>query len=58
MTMNDNDPRSDPGAGADRAVNDTGRLAEYEAGTREPLDLLALATLWLVAVPRRTSGIT
>jgi len=32
-------------------VNGPGRLAEYEARTREPLDLLALATLWLVVVP-------
>src|SRR6185312_8498918 len=51
MTMNDNDPRSGPSAGADRAVNDPERLAEYEARTRDPLDLLALATLWLVVVP-------
>ena len=51
MTMNDNDPRSGQGAGPDRALNDLGRLAEYEARTREPLDLLALATLWLVVVP-------
>jgi voltage-gated potassium channel len=51
MTMNDNDRRPGPGAGAGPAVNDPGRLAEYEARTREPLDLLALATLWLVVVP-------
>jgi voltage-gated potassium channel len=51
MTMNDNDPRPGRGAGADRALNEPGRLAEYEARTREPLDLLALATLWLVVVP-------
>jgi voltage-gated potassium channel len=51
MTMNDNDRRSGRGADADRAVNDPGRLVEYEARTREPLDLLALATLWLVVVP-------
>jgi voltage-gated potassium channel len=49
--MNDNTRRSGRGADADRAVNDPGRLAEYEARTREPLDLLALATLWLVVVP-------
>ncbi len=49
--MNDNDHRSGRGADADRAVNNVGRLAEYEARTREPLDLLALATLWLVVVP-------
>jgi len=51
MTMNDNDRLPGRGADADRAVNDQGRLAEYEARTREPLDLLALATLWLVVVP-------
>jgi len=51
MTMTDNDHRPAPGADADRAVNDPGRLTEYEARTREPLDLLALATLWLVVVP-------
>ena len=56
MTMNDNRPRSGRGAGADRAVCDPGRLAEYEARTREPLDLLALATLWLVVVPPRDFG--
>jgi voltage-gated potassium channel len=38
MTMTDN---------ADRP----GRMAEYEARTRDPLDLLALSTLWLVVVP-------
>ena len=32
-------------------MSDNDRLAEYEASTREPLDLLALATLWLVVVP-------
>src|SRR6516225_5679419 len=51
MTMNDNDRRPGPGVEAGRAVNDPGRLAEYEARTRGPLDLLALATLWLVVVP-------
>ena len=51
MTMNDKDHLPGLGTGADRAVNDPGRLAEYEARTREPLDLLALATLWLVVVP-------
>ena len=51
MTMSDNDHRSDQGAEADRAVNDPNRRAQYEARTREPLDLLALATLWLVVVP-------
>jgi voltage-gated potassium channel len=56
MTMNDNDHRPGPGADADRAVNDPGRLAEYEARTRGPLDLLALATLWLVVVPPADFG--
>ena len=51
MTMNDKDHLPGPGAGADRAGNEPGRMAEYEARTREPLDLLALATLWLVVVP-------
>jgi voltage-gated potassium channel len=32
------------------------RLAEYEARTQEPLDLLALATLWLVVVPAGDYG--
>ncbi|HUK73244.1 MAG TPA: ion channel [Streptosporangiaceae bacterium] len=49
--MNDNNRLLGRGADADRAVNDPGRLAKYEARTREPLDLLALATLWLVVVP-------
>jgi voltage-gated potassium channel len=51
MTMNDNDHLSGRGADAAHTVNDPGRLAEYEDRTREPLDLLALATLWLVVVP-------
>jgi voltage-gated potassium channel len=51
MTMNDNDRLPGPGAGADRPGYDPSRLPEYEARTREPLDLLALATLWLVVVP-------
>ena len=51
MTMNDDDHRPVRGANADRAVNDPARLAQYEAKTRQPLDLLALATLWLVVVP-------
>jgi voltage-gated potassium channel len=51
MTMDDNDRLPGQGTGADRAVNDPERLAEYEARTQEPLDLLALATLWLVVVP-------
>jgi voltage-gated potassium channel len=51
MTMNDNTRRPGRGADADRAVTGPRRLAEYQARTREPLDLLALATLWLVVVP-------
>jgi len=50
MTMNDNDHRSGQDGNADLPGN-PGRLAEYEAKTRQPLDLLALATLWLVVVP-------
>ena len=53
MTLNDNDRRPGPGAEAGHAVNNPGRLAEYEARTRGPLDLLALATLWLVVAPGR-----
>ena len=45
--MNDNDR----GAGADGGVNTSGRLEEYEARTQGPLDLLVMATLWLVVVP-------
>jgi voltage-gated potassium channel len=48
MTMNDSDHRSGPSAGA---VSGPGRLAEYEGKTQQSLDLLALATLWLVVVP-------
>jgi voltage-gated potassium channel len=48
--MNDRDQRS--AAGNDPALDDPrGRLADYEARTRTPLDLLALATLWFVVVP-------
>ena len=40
------------GADGDSGADDPGgRLAEYEAKTQGPLDLLALATLWLVVVP-------
>jgi voltage-gated potassium channel len=51
MTMNDSDHPSGRSTDAERAVNDPGRLVQYEARTRGPLDLLALATLWLVVVP-------
>ncbi len=50
MTMINNPRRPGRGTDADRAINDPGRLTAYEARTQEPLDLLALATLWLVAV--------
>jgi voltage-gated potassium channel len=52
VVMNDNPQPPGPGPGDDRGVHDTGgRLADYEARTEIPLDLLALATLWLVVVP-------
>jgi voltage-gated potassium channel len=52
MTDNDNLPGRPAAADrADRAANTSDRLARYEASTRVPLDLLALATLWLVVVP-------
>lgn len=43
-----------PGTGADDehgGDDPRGRLAAYEARTQTPLDLLALVTLWIVAVP-------
>jgi voltage-gated potassium channel len=44
--------RLGPGADDDPGGDDpSGRLAAYEARTRTPLDLLALATLWIVVVP-------
>jgi voltage-gated potassium channel len=51
MPMTDNDNLPDWDVGPDLAAKDPGRLAGYEASTRQPLDLLALATLWLVVVP-------
>jgi voltage-gated potassium channel len=51
MTMTDNDNLPDWDVGPGPAAKDPGRLARYEARTRQPLDLLALATLWLVVVP-------
>jgi voltage-gated potassium channel len=56
MAMNDNDHLSGQSTDADRAVKDSGRLAQYESSTRGPLDLLALATLWLVVVPAGDFG--
>ena len=50
--MTDIDQRPGPGADDDSAAYDpSGRLAAYEARTQTPLDLLALATLWIVVVP-------
>ena len=52
VTMTDSARRPDPGADDDSAANDpSGRLSAYEARTQTPLDLLALATLWIVVVP-------
>jgi voltage-gated potassium channel len=44
MAMNDVNDASDVG-------DSNGRLAAYAARTETPLDLLALATLWIVVVP-------
>src|SRR5262249_39162843 len=41
-------PGANDGAGRD---DPGGRLAAYEERTQTPLDLLALATLWIVVVP-------
>jgi voltage-gated potassium channel len=49
--MTETDPRPGPPAGAPAADDSDRRLAAYEARTRTPLDLLALATLWIVVVP-------
>src|SRR6516164_7855437 len=51
MTMTDNDNRPDWDVGPGPAGMDPGRLARYEASTRQPLDLLALATLCSVVLP-------
>jgi voltage-gated potassium channel len=58
MTMSDNAQRSGRGADADGAMRGPGRLADYQASTQGPLDLLALATLWLVVVPPSSWGAT
>jgi hypothetical protein len=51
VTMNDTAQRPGPGAD-DLAVDDPdSRLAAYVARTQTALDLLALATLWIVVVP-------
>jgi voltage-gated potassium channel len=50
--MNDIAQRPGPGAGDDSDINNPdGRVAAYVARTQTPLDLLALATLWIVVVP-------
>src|SRR6516165_10922351 len=43
-------PAPDAGDHSD-ADDPSGRLAAYEGRTQTPLDLLALATLWIVVVP-------
>ena len=50
--MTDSVPRPGPGADDGSGGDDpSGRVAAYEARTQTPLDLLALATLWIVVVP-------
>src|SRR5215469_11088338 len=49
--MSDTVQRPGPGADDDPGMDPSGRLAAYEARTQTPLDLLALATLWIVVVP-------
>ncbi|HYB46331.1 MAG TPA: ion channel [Streptosporangiaceae bacterium] len=50
--MNESTQRLGPGPGSDDGVDDPGgRLAAYVARSELPLDILALATLWLVVVP-------
>src|SRR5450755_1820122 len=52
MAMNATAKRPGQGAGDEAEVNGSdGRLAAYEARTQTPLDLLALATLWIAVVP-------
>src|SRR5215472_957646 len=52
VAMDDSAPRPGPGANDHSDADNPGdRLAAYEARTQTPLDLLALATLWIVAVP-------
>ena len=52
VTMNDITQQPGPGADDDSAADDPdGRLAAYVARTQTALDLLALATLWIVVVP-------
>ena len=49
--MTDTVQRPGPGSDDDLGMDPSGRLAAYEARTQTPLDLLALATLWIVVVP-------
>jgi voltage-gated potassium channel len=50
--MNESAQRPGPGPGSNDGIADPdGRLAAYRARSDVPLDLLALATLWLVVVP-------
>ncbi len=59
MAMNDTAQRPGRGDGDEPEVNGTdGRLAAYEARTQTPLDLLALATLWIAVVPPGDFGTT
>jgi voltage-gated potassium channel len=59
MAMNDTAQRPGQGAGDEAEMNDSdGRLAAYEARTQTPLDLLALATLWIAVVPPGDFGTT
>jgi voltage-gated potassium channel Kch len=52
VAMSDIAQRSGQGAGDDADADDPhGRLAAYVARTQTALDLLALATLWIVVVP-------
>jgi voltage-gated potassium channel len=52
VAMTDTVQRPGPGADDDHGGDGpSGRLAAYEARTQAPLDLLALATLWIVVVP-------
>jgi voltage-gated potassium channel len=52
VVMNDIAQQPGDGAGSDVGGDDRGgRLAVYRSRTEEPLDLLALVTLWFVLVP-------
>jgi voltage-gated potassium channel len=59
MAMNDTARRPGGDDGYETGVNDSaGRLAAYNARTQTPLDLLALATLWLAVVQPSYFGTT